>query len=112
MRKEIEVYLSRWGLSPSFKAVLHSGKVVAGEIGDFKSQFVFHGEALHQLSLMEKYCRSIGVPVLLSKSYVDLADLPAYYQLRQCSELNTSASTDSILLFTVQQSIYSQSIPD
>jgi len=109
VRKNKEKYLARWGLSPSFKAVFHCGKVVAGEIGDLKSQFVFHGEVLNQMRIMEKHCRSKAVSVLLSKPYIEMVNLPAYYKLQQCSVLNITA-TDPILLFTVHHSTKGKSI--
>jgi hypothetical protein len=96
-----EQYLLKWGLCPSFKAVIHAGMVIAGEIGDFKSQFVFHGEILHQLTLMEKHCKSMGLDLLLSADYCEIADLPPHYQL----ENRTAVETDDSLpvMYTVEQ---------
>ncbi|MBK7871554.1 MAG: hypothetical protein IPJ74_13215 [Saprospiraceae bacterium] len=39
---------------PRFSASFHSGRVITGEIGDIKSQIVYHGELLYQLSVIEK----------------------------------------------------------
>ena len=103
LNRQREQYLSKWGQSPTFKAVIHAGKVIAGEIGDFKSQFVFHGEVLQQLGLMEKHCKSIGVDLLLSSDYLEIADLPPDYQLAK----RTAADADPRLpvLYTAEQPV-------
>lgn len=98
--RQRERYLTKWGLCPTFKAVIHAGKVIAGEIGDFKSQFVFHGEVLYQLASMEKHCKSIGVDILLSADYVVIADLPLNLQ-----SVNTLEGLPD--LYTVEQPVKS-----
>ena len=93
-------YIAKYGVYPSFKAVLHSGMVVAGEIGVVKSQFVFHGEVLQALADMEKLCKPCGVNLLLSDDYVNIIDLPGKYQLTPCIPENETAPFS---LFTINQ---------
>lgn len=103
LTKQQEVYLSKWGYKPSFKAVIHTGKVVAGEIGDIKSQFVFHGAVLHQLARMEKHCNQIRVSLLLSNKYTSIIDLPSFYKLQECQQLTFNDNTEPMVLYTVKQ---------
>jgi len=103
LSKHTEEYYTRWGLIPSFKAAFHAGSVVSGEIGDIKSQFVFHGKAIHIVALIEKQCKSIGVPVLLSSAFTKLIDLPRFYRLKLCSSIRFDEQTDIIDLYTVER---------
>jgi adenylate cyclase len=103
MRKHAEEYFTRWGINPSFKAVVHAGTIVAGEIGDIKSQFVFHGKAMHIIALIEKQCKSIGAPILLSSDFTKLIDLPKFYRLKHCSSIRFDEKTDIIDLYTVDR---------
>ncbi len=105
LSKQSEEYFTRWGLKPTFKAAFHAGTVVSGEIGDIKSQFVFHGKALHIVALIEKQCKSIGASVLLSSDFTKLIDLPKFYRLKHCSSIKFDEQTDIIDLYTVERQL-------
>jgi adenylate cyclase len=65
-----------FGFVPNFHAAYHVGKVIRGEIGDIKSQFVFHGETMFVGSKMEKECSRIGYELLISASLMNQLSLP------------------------------------
>ena len=101
LAKHMEDYVIRWGLRPTFKVAFHAGSIVSGEIGDIKSQFVFHGKPLHILSLIEKQCKLLGVPVLLSSEFVKIIDLPSFYKLDHCTPIPKGQNNHTIELYTV-----------
>lgn len=59
-------YLSRYGLVPSFKAGIHSGKVVAGEVGIIKRDVTFSGDVLNTTSRILGMCKELNAEVIAS----------------------------------------------
>ena len=101
LSNKAEEYYKRWGFEPKFKAVFHVGTIVAGEIGQIKRQFVFHGKALHTLALIEKQCKPLEVNLLLSSIFTKVIQLPGFYKLMPCRSDNIEEGDNNITLYTV-----------
>jgi adenylate cyclase len=69
--------LRRHGEVPGFRAGLHSGPLVIGEIGGFKREIAFIGDAMNTAARIEQACRAAGHPLLASKPLLDRAAVPA-----------------------------------
>ena len=69
-------YKAKFGFVPEYYAAFHVGKVIAGEIGDVKSQFVFHGETLFITSEIEQACKDSGYDLLVSSELMGKIQLP------------------------------------
>jgi adenylate cyclase len=67
--------LHRYGVAPDFRAGLHLGPVVAGEIGGFKREITYLGDAMNTAARIEQACRDTGHPLLISKPLLDGAAL-------------------------------------
>ncbi len=61
-----ERYERRYGMTPSFKAGYHSGKVIAGLIGDIKRDIVFHGDTVNTAARIRSECSVVKRDLLLS----------------------------------------------
>jgi len=59
------------GIKPEFKAGLHYGYVMAGEIGIVKRDIVFSGDVLNTTARIQSKCNEHGVNILLSKYLLD-----------------------------------------
>lgn len=59
-------YRAVFGLVPEFKAGAHVGKVVATEVGDVKSEIVYHGDVLNTASRIQSLCNEEGQSFLIS----------------------------------------------
>jgi len=70
MRKSIElkkdVYLENYGLLPEFKAGMHAGCVITGEIGIIKRDITYSGDVLNTTSRIQDKCTELGVPFIIS----------------------------------------------
>jgi len=79
MKKTIEdkkdIYLQQFGLVPGFKAGLHAGKVIAGEIGIIKRDITYSGDVLNTTSRIQDKCNELNVQLIVSN------ELLAYIQL-------------------------------
>lgn len=100
MKRQKEKYFNRYGILPSFKAVFHCGTVIVGEIGDVKSQLVFHGDMMYTMGLIEKQCHELGKSLLVSSTLINQVTLPKLYKVKLCgvveSEVNENIDLYSI----------------
>jgi adenylate cyclase len=56
IQKNKEKYLRRYGLIPSFKAGIHCGRVIAGEVGIIKRDITYSGDVLNTTSRILSKC--------------------------------------------------------
>jgi adenylate cyclase len=68
-------YLEQYGLLPTFKAGIHCGRVVAGEVGIIKRDITYSGDVLNTTSRISGLCREFNAEVIVS------SDLAAILQL-------------------------------
>jgi adenylate cyclase len=67
----------RHGHIPGFRASLHSGTLVAGEIGGFKREIALVGDAMNTAARLEQACRTTGHALLVSRPLLDRTLMPA-----------------------------------
>ncbi|HMS64275.1 MAG TPA: adenylate/guanylate cyclase domain-containing protein, partial [Ignavibacteria bacterium] len=61
-----EKYLKKFDVYPEFKAGLHCGKVITGEIGDIKKDIVYHGDTVNTSSRIQYECNTHNKTLLIS----------------------------------------------
>lgn len=59
-------YLDRYGLVPTFKAGIHCGKVIAGEVGIIKRDITYSGDVLNTTSRILNKCAEFREEVIAS----------------------------------------------
>ena len=59
-------YQREFGVVPTFRAGLHGGTVVAGELGDIKQEISFLGDTVNTTARIKEFCREADRSVLLS----------------------------------------------
>jgi adenylate cyclase len=69
-------YQERYGLVPEYRAALHIGTVVAGEMGDLKREIAFVGDTLNTAARLLAACRELGRDVVASTTLLDRVTLP------------------------------------
>ncbi len=71
LRDRQAYFEENFGVQPEFKAGLHYGNVMAGEIGVVKRDIAYTGDVLNTTARIQSKCNELGVDILLSKSLVD-----------------------------------------
>jgi adenylate cyclase len=66
LEKKQDKYLKKYSLVPSFKAGIHSGNVVAGEVGIIKRDISFSGDVLNTTSRIQGLCRQFNTEMIIS----------------------------------------------
>lgn len=102
-KKEI-VYLEKYGLVPSFKAGLHIGTAMIGEIGVIKKDIAFSGDVLNTTSRIQARCNEFGVDLLISEELMDALNLSlSDYSPQKIGEVTLRGRTKMVTLFTVSK---------
>ncbi len=72
-----EIYGAAYGETPAFRAGLHIGHVVIGEMGSAKKEFVFVGDAVNATARIEQACKTYDRDVMASGDLLDRLILPS-----------------------------------
>ena len=75
-------FLGKFGHAPEFKGATHFGKVIMTEVGNFRSEIAYHGDAVNTTSRLQDLCRGLGEEFLISKELLErLPGMGAYSPL-------------------------------
>ena len=69
-------FIKRYGISPSFKAAAHCGKVISTEVGNFGSEMAYHGDVLNTTARIQTLCSKLGQDFLISEDLFAKLPLP------------------------------------
>jgi adenylate cyclase len=69
-------YQKRYGLVPDFKAGMHGGPTVIGEMGLTKREIAFIGDVLNTTARIEGECNNLNRRLLISEDLAGLINLP------------------------------------
>lgn len=70
IEKQKEKYLRQYGLVPSFKAGMHYGNVVAGEVGIIKRDITYSGDVLNTTSRIMNMCKEFKAEIISSADLI------------------------------------------
>jgi adenylate cyclase len=76
IRSKSAHYEGKYGVVPSFKAGVHIGPVVATEVGQLKSEIVYHGDVLNTASRLQSHCNVTRDDLLVSGDLMARLQLP------------------------------------
>ncbi len=69
-------YRKRYGMVPEFRAALHRGEIVAGEIGDVRHEIAYVGDTLNVTARLLEAAKELGHDILVSQELLDRTTLP------------------------------------
>ncbi len=95
-------YLTKYGIVPEFKAGLHYGHVMAGEIGVVKRDITFLGDVLNTTARIQEKCNEFGVNILFSKYLSEKLMSPFNdFSPKQIGEISLRGKQEKVILFTI-----------
>lgn len=100
IEKQRAKYEEKYGFIPEFKAGLHTGKVIAGEVGIIKRDITYSGDVLNTAARIQSKCNELGVTILASESLLKLfsADMP--FRKRSLGEIELRGKALKVSLST------------
>lgn len=96
-------YVRDFGTLPSFRAGLHAGPVVAGEIGDLKQEIVFLGDTVNTAARVLDACKTVGQRILVSRDLIDHVSLPSDISARSLGLIALRGKKEPVEIFTVER---------
>ncbi len=94
-------YLKLFQHVPEFKAGLHYGDVITGEIGTIKKEIAFSGDVLNTASRIQSECNKHQVDFLLSDELLNLLKLSEKYNVQRIGTIQLRGKAEGIGLNTV-----------
>jgi adenylate cyclase len=70
-------YMGRYGTVPAFRAAIHYGPIVAGEIGDVRRELAYVGDTLNVSARLLEATKELDRDVLVSDDLLKQAPMPA-----------------------------------
>ena len=95
------IYLQRYGVVPEFKAAVHCGEVIIGEMGKIKKAIRFSGDVLNTTARVEKVCGKIGAKLAITENLVAIISDPPY-ELEKVSNISLKGKEAPIDVYKVQ----------
>jgi adenylate cyclase len=102
LNERSDYYNEKYGVVPEFKAGLHYGYVMAGEIGVVKREIAFFGDVLNTKSRIQSKCNELGVSILLSEFLLDKLNLsPGIFTPKLMGDIVLRGKEQSLSLYTL-----------
>lgn len=101
IKSKRQLYLKRYGFEPVFKAGYHIGKVVAGEIGDYKREIVFHGDTINTASRIQAETNTIGRRLLFSGELLRELELGNEFKEEYIGSIKLRGKEQEITLYSL-----------
>lgn len=71
IKARADYYTNTYGIIPEYRAGLHFGSLVAGEMGLHKQEIAFTGDVMNTTSRIQSECRSLGERFLISSTALE-----------------------------------------
>ena len=94
-------YEEKYGIIPEFKAGVHFGNVIVGQIGDLKREIVFNGDVLNTTSRIQELCNSYQKELLISRRLLAQLKLPANYTQEHLGSVKLKGKETEVNVFSI-----------
>ena len=96
-------YEREFGFVPSFKAGAHVGSVVATQVGEIKSEIVFHGDVLNTSARIQGLCNGLGDDFLISRELKDRLEAASIFALDSRGAHELKGKAQPVEVFAVSR---------
>ena len=94
-------YRREFGAAINFRAGLHCGPVVTGEMGSVKKEIVFLGDTVNTTARIQELCRQTGDRVIASADLIDRLELPPGVAKRSLGDLRLRGKGADLALYAL-----------
>ncbi len=88
---------------PEFKAGVHCGKVVSGEMGSTKMEIAFLGDVINTAARIEGECNPHRKPLLISNDLQQKLSLEKEYRSEKIGNINLRGRMEKIELYAIER---------
>jgi len=98
IQRNKEKYLRHYGLVPSFKAGIHCGRVIAGEVGIIKRDITYSGDVLNTTSRILSKCGELNEEIIASTELLSEISFVKDYITRPLGAIKLRGKEKEVLL--------------
>lgn len=98
-----EDYYISYGFSPQIKASIHCGNVIRAEIGDIKTQIVFHGDVMNTTSRILGKCYEMEKTFLASAHLIYRIEIPGIIESKSVGAISLKGKEKEVELFSIEE---------
>ncbi|MDP1963241.1 MAG: adenylate/guanylate cyclase domain-containing protein [Reyranella sp.] len=99
-----EQYRARFGVVPEFRATLHCGEIVAGEIGDLRREIAYVGDTLNVAARLLDTAKTLHRDVLVSADLLQSTTLPPDLVAEPLPTLSVRGRSAPLQIFALERS--------
>jgi adenylate cyclase len=108
-----EAYRAAYGAAPAFRAAIHAGPVVIGELGALKKEIALIGDAMNTAARILEAAREIGASVLISSLYYDrMREGPPWLVSQRLDPIELRGKSASLALISLSENCSGLPAPD
>ena len=95
--------MREFGTIPQFKAGIHYGHVIVGQIGDLKREIVYNGDVLNTTSRIQELCNTYNQDLLISRKLLLQLELDQNYKQNYYGKVKLRGKETEIHLYGISQ---------
>jgi adenylate cyclase len=101
VQKHRQKYMDKYGFVPSFKAGIHCGNVVAGEVGIIKRDITYSGDVLNTASRILSLCKEFNAEIISSADLIAGLCLGNSYEAQPLGAIKLRGKAKEMMLSTL-----------
>lgn len=98
-----EKYIKKFGLIPGFKAGVHFGEVVIGEVGDSRKEIVFHGDVMNTASRIQGQSKVLSKQILISEDALKYLNINGKYKSENMGKFKLKGKEHETEIYSVSR---------
>jgi len=96
-----EFYRKTYGVVPEFRAGLHGGPVVAGEVGDDKREIVYFGDTINTAARLQSLCKEKDRDFLISLELLQKSGVADRVRAEEIGEVNLRGRQKPLMVYAL-----------
>ena len=103
IQKRAKYYVETYGVVPEFRAGLHGGPVVAGEVGDDKREIVYFGDTINTAARLQSLCKDKGRDFLISLELLRKTGVADKVRSEEIGEVSLRGREKPLMVYALAQ---------
>ena len=96
-------YIDKFGYVPHFRAGIHCGPVIVGEMGDYKREIAFLGDTVNTTARIQEACKEYKRDLIVSGDLLKKLSLTIDYEVKSIGEVKLKGKEISVELFGIEK---------
>jgi adenylate cyclase len=105
--KQSDNYLKKYDIIPGYKAAIHGGLVVTGELGYAKREIAYMGDVLNTTARIEEACTTFNKRLLISEYLMNQLELPAGINSFKVGNVKLRGKENELGLYSIKENLKS-----